>query len=177
MSSSRPISLGSSDKRSPQQLPQSSALASQNWAIAQLPGLSAADQAKLQAGGIGSTLELLGQAQNPSQRTALAQRLGLRPADLGKWVALSDLARVPGVGCNYCGLLLHSGIGSVAHLAGASAHQLYPQVMRLYVAMLRRRDLTPTVSQVAQWILRAKQLLRSGADIELATGAGQHRQC
>jgi hypothetical protein len=142
----------------PSPLGHSSPLRSQSWPIGQLPGLSAVEQKQLTAGGICSTADLLGQTQSPSQRQAFSQKLGLHLKSVGKWVALADLARVPGVGCDYCGLLLHSGIGSVAHLAEASAHQLHPQVMRLYVATLQRRDLTPTVSQVAHWIERAKQL-------------------
>lgn len=130
----------------------------QSWPIEQLPGLSAVEQQQLQAAGIASTADLLEQTRSPAQRQAFSQKLGLHLKSVGKWAALADLARVPGVGCDYCGLLLHSGVASVAMLAGASAHRLHPQVMRLYVANLQRRDLTPTAGQVAQWIARAKLL-------------------
>lgn len=143
---------------SPPSSASSSPLQSQSWPIEQLPGLSAVEQQQLKAGGIVSTADLLNQTQSPAQRQAFSQTLGFHLKSIGKWVALADLARVPGVGCDYCGLLLHSGIGSVEHLASASAHRLHPQVMRLYVATLRRRDLTPTVSQVAHWIERAQGL-------------------
>ena len=146
--------MGNARGRSQGELPEGS----QSWPIEQLPGLSAVEQQKLQGAGIVSTADLLEQTQSPAQRQAFSQKLGLHLKYVGKWAALADLARVPGVGCDYCGLLLHSGIASVGMLAGASAHRLHPQVMRLYVATLRRRDLTPTASQVAQWIARAKLL-------------------
>jgi len=133
-------------------------MSAQSWPIEQLPGLSAVEQQKLREAGICSTAELLERTQSPAQRQVFSQQLGLHLKSVGKWAALADLARVPGVGCDYCGLLLHSGIASVAMLAGASVHRLHPQVMRLYVANLQRRDLTPTASQVAQWIARAKLL-------------------
>ena len=136
----------------------SSPLRSLAWPIEQLPGLSEVEKAKLQQAEILSTADLLKLTQSPTQRQALSKQLGVHLKYVGKWAALADLARVPGVGCDYCGLLLHSGISSVATLAGASAHRLHPQVMRLYVATLRRRDLTPTASQVAQWIARARHL-------------------
>jgi len=135
-----------------------SGVRAQSWPVELLPGLSAVEQQKLQDAEIVSTADLLEQTQSVAQRQDLSQRLGVHLKYVGKWAALADLARVPGVGCDYCGLLLHSGIASVTMLAGASAHRLHPQVMRLYVANLRRRDLTPTASQVAQWITRAKLL-------------------
>lgn len=129
-----------------------------DWPIEQLPGLTADEQAKLKAQGIHSTLALLAQTQSLAQQQALSQAIALHGKHVGKWSALADLARVPGVGCTYCGLLLHSGISSVAQLAGASAHRLHPQLMRFQVAFLRRGDLSPSAGQVAQWIAQAKAL-------------------
>lgn len=141
------------------QLPLSTmASPSRNWPIEQLPGLSPDEQAKLKAQGIHSTLELLSQTQSPAQQQALSQAIALHGKHVGKWSALADLARVPGVGCTYCGLLLHSGISSTDQLARASVHRLHPQLMRFQVAFLRRGDLSPSASQVAQWIAQAKAL-------------------
>ncbi|NEO63853.1 MAG: DUF4332 domain-containing protein, partial [Moorea sp. SIO4G2] len=36
---------------------------------------------------------------------------------VNKWVALADLARIPSIGCQYCGLVLHAGICSLTQLA------------------------------------------------------------
>jgi predicted flap endonuclease-1-like 5' DNA nuclease len=80
---------------------------------------------------------------------------------VNKWVALADLARVPGIGCQYCGLLLHAGICSVTQLAQTPAHKLHQQILRLQVATLQRRDLCPHVEEVAGWIKQARMLVVS----------------
>ena len=135
-----------------------SSLSSAFWPIAQLPGLSEQEQRSLQACGVRTTHDLLRQTQTAAQIASLAQYLG-RPAKyVTKWAALANLARVPAVGCTYCGLLLHAGISSPQQLAQASPHRLHPQLLRLHVQTLRRRDLTPSASQVSQWIAQAQQL-------------------
>ena len=136
-------------------------LTSQNWPIEQLPGLSEKEQAVLQQVGIATTFDLLRRTQALAQLRALANQIKHPPKYVQKWAALADLARVPGVDCRYCGLLLHAGIGSAAQLAQASAHRLHPQLLRLHVKVLRRRDLAPTAGQVSQWIRAAQRLSKS----------------
>ncbi len=128
------------------------------WPIEQLPGLSLAEQRSLQSCDIQTTADLLNIARTTSQVEALARQLRCPPKFVRKWAALANLARVPEVGCTYCGLLLHAGISSPQQLAQASPHRLHPQILRLHVATLRRRDLTPTASQVSQWIHQAQRL-------------------
>ena len=135
-----------------------SAPASQTWPIEQLPGLRKKEQRQLQLVGVNTTLDLLCQTQTHAQLQVLARRLNCPPKYVRKWAALADLSRIPGVGCRYCGLLLHAGISSATQLAEASAHRLHPQLLRLQVIALRRRDLAPTASQVSQWIQAAQGL-------------------
>lgn len=132
--------------------------ASGNWAIAQLPGLNAEDCDRLERSGIQTTAQLLQTAMRPEDGQQLAAQLQISWQQIRKWVALADLARVPGVGCDRCGILLHCGIASVAQLAQASIHRLYPQLTRLYVATTRRRDLCPPRGEVIRWIQSARQL-------------------
>ncbi len=136
----------------------SSVIASKNWPIETLPGLSHADADALKACGITSTLQLLQQTMTVARREALLAQIHCHSKYVSKWSALADLARIPGVGCDYCGLLLHAGIGSTLQLSQASVHRLHPQLLRLHVATMQRRDLCPTVQQVTQWIFRAGQL-------------------
>jgi predicted flap endonuclease-1-like 5' DNA nuclease len=129
-----------------------------NWSIEQLPGLSAQDQSKLQELGITTTGQLLQKASTPQSRQTLANQLQIKPQYVNKWVALADLARIQGIGCQYCGLLLHAGIGSVSQLAQTPAHRLHQQILRLQVATMQRRDLCPHVEEVAAWIKQAREL-------------------
>ncbi|MGC9504208.1 DUF4332 domain-containing protein [Baaleninema sp.] len=127
----------------------------QNWPIDRLPGLRAEDCQALNALGIHTTLELLDRVSRGDRTQALATQLGISTHYVRKWVALSDLARVPAVGCQHCGLLLHCGIISAAQLSQTPIHKLYPQIQRLHVATLQRKDLCPSRGQVIQWIQAA----------------------
>lgn len=129
-----------------------------NWSIAQLPGMSAEDQSRLKEHGIETTSQLLRHARTPLQQQALATQLHVHQHHVMKWISLADLARIPSVGCQYCGVLLHVGIASVAQLTQVPAHRLHQQMVRFYVATLQRRDLCPPVEEVKQWIAQAIQL-------------------
>jgi len=129
-------------------------------AIEYLPGLSKEDWTKLQQQGITTTAQLLKVANNRQSQQLLANQLQIKAQCIHKWVALADLARVPSVGYEYCGLLLHAGIISVKQLAQTPTHKLHQQILRLQVATMQRRDLSPTVDQVAAWIQQARQLVQ-----------------
>ncbi|MEL6929906.1 MAG: DUF4332 domain-containing protein [Cyanobacteria bacterium J06600_6] len=131
---------------------------SQYWSIALLPGLHSAEQKLLEAQGISNTQELLKRTQTPESRIDLASKLKLNQKRLSKWIALADLGRIPSVGSQYCGLILHAGIISAAQLSQTPFHRLHAQISRLQVATLRRKDLTPSVGQVKQWVEQAKIL-------------------
>jgi len=133
---------------------------SANWPIALLPGLSEQDQTRLHNGGIQTTLQLLHKAKTPSQRQALASLLQIHIQYVNKWVALANLSRIPAVGCQHCGLLLHAGISSPAQLAQTSLPRLHHQILKLHVAMMQRPDLCPSLDEVSRWIEQAQQLSR-----------------
>jgi len=138
-----------------------SAIQPRNWSIDQLPGLSVQDQSKLREWGITTTGQLLKKASTVQSRHALANQLQIKSQYVNKWVALADLARLPGIGCHYCGLVLHAGILSVTQLAQTPAHKLHQQILRLQVATMQRRDLCPGVDEVAGWIKQARELAAS----------------
>ena len=127
-----------------------------DWSIEQLPGLSEEEQAQLKSCGILTTKALFEQGNNLQAKVALANKLQVNLQYVNKWVALADLARIKSVGTQYCGLLLHAGVGSVAQLAEIPTHRLHKQVMRLQVATFQRRDLCPTIELVQQWSHQAK---------------------
>ncbi|MBE9197960.1 MULTISPECIES: DUF4332 domain-containing protein [unclassified Nodularia (in: cyanobacteria)] len=129
-----------------------------DWPIEQLPGLSPEEQAKLQNCGITTTKQLIKQGKTAETRVNLANKLKVNLQYVNKWIALADLARIPGIGLQYSGLLLHSGIGSVAQLAQTPTHRLHQQIMRLQVSTMQRRDLCPTIDVVQQWSQQAKQI-------------------
>lgn len=130
-----------------------------DWAIAHLPGIGDDLRARLDRFGIHTTAQLL-QYAAPARRDRLAAALQVRRVEVDKWLAMADLARVPGVGCQSCGLLLHAGIASVAQLAQTPVRQLHWQILRFQVATLQRRDLCPSPAELQTWVERARQLAR-----------------
>lgn len=127
-----------------------------NWSIDQLPGLSQQEQAQLKDCGITTTKDLLKVASNPQSKEKLAAYLQVNLKRVNKWLALADLARIPSVGCQYCGLLLHSGIVSVAQLTQTPVHTLHQQILRLQIATMQRKDLCPSVDLVQRWTQEAR---------------------
>lgn len=130
-----------------------------DWSIEQLPGLSLEEQSQLKELGITTTGQLLQNTSTLQAKQALANQLHIKSHYVSKWVALADLARLPGIGCQYCGLLLHAGICSVSQLAQTPTHKLHQQILRLQVATMQRRDLCPQVEEVATWIKQAQELV------------------
>ncbi|HEY9623794.1 MAG TPA: DUF4332 domain-containing protein [Crinalium sp.] len=131
-------------------------LPSRNWNIHQLPGLSPEHCTLLKTAGIETTFELLRRSRTSLQKQALAAQLQVHIQHVNKWVALADLSRIPAIGCQYCGLLLHAGISSPAQLAQTPLSRLHQQMLKLQVAMMQRQDLCPSLDEVAQWIQQAK---------------------
>ncbi|MCV3212327.1 DUF4332 domain-containing protein [Plectonema radiosum NIES-515] len=127
-----------------------------DWSIEQLPGLGQEELVQLQNCGIFTTKALFQQGNSLQSKVALANKLQVHLQYVNKWVALADLARIPSVGTQYCGLLLHAGIGSVAQLAETPTHRLHQQVLRFQVATMQRRDLCPAIELVQQWRQQAK---------------------
>ncbi len=128
------------------------------WPIEQLPGLTGQQQADLKSCGIVTTQHLLNQTRTLEARNSLAGKLHLHPQYLQKWSALADLARIPSIGCQYCGLVLHSGVGSVSQLSETPIHRLHRQILRLQVASFQSKDLCPPVELVQEWIQQARLL-------------------
>lgn len=136
-----------------------STIKSLNFAIDLLPGLSATDAQNLKAKGIATTRALLQKAgQTKAQRQSLAITLGVRLPLLTKWIAFADIARVPAVGCQHCGAIVHSGVVSLAQLAQTPVGKLHQQILRLQVQNLNRADLCPDLGQMSIWIKQAQQL-------------------
>jgi len=133
----------------------------QIWPLRELPGLSAEQLAQLKTLGLETTQDLLQEARSPQGSQTIAQRLNIHARYAQKWAALAELSQLPSVGCQYCGLLLHSGVASVSQLAAIAPGRLHHQIRRLHTATLRRSDLCPTPDQVVCWVNEAKQSQRS----------------
>jgi hypothetical protein len=139
---------------------QTSSIASLNFSIDQLPALSAEDCTKLKDHGITTTIALLKKAgASRSQKEALAIALGVRLQVLLKWLAIADFARIPAVGLQYSGIILHSGISSMDQLLQTPLDKLHKQILRLQVQNFQRADLCPSIGEMSVWLKQAQKLV------------------
>jgi Domain of unknown function (DUF4332) len=129
------------------------------WEVQYLPGLSNEEKSRLQDCGITNTTVLLKYGKTTEKRLELASKLQINIQYVNKWLALADLARIPNVGTQYCGLLLHAGIISVTQLAMISVPRLHKQILRLQVSTMQRRDLCPPVEEIQIWCQQAQKIM------------------
>ncbi len=129
----------------------------QGWPLNKIPGISVEDCRRLQLAGLHTTRLLLQQTRTAEQRRQLATQLKMPERWVRKWMALAEFSELPSIGYQYCGLLLHAGVTSVAQLATMQAHTLHRHVLRLQVTVLQRRDLCPTPGMITQWISEAQR--------------------
>jgi Domain of unknown function (DUF4332) len=130
-----------------------------DWPLSQLPGLSRENQFQLEECGITTTNQLFRITKTPAAKALLAHQLDVNIQYVNKWAAMANLARIPSVGCQYCGLLLHAGVASVTNLAEMQVERLHEQILKLHVATMQRNDLTPSVDRVQKWIHEAKLVI------------------
>jgi hypothetical protein len=135
---------------------------SANHSIDHLPGLNQAQINQLNSAGILTTFDLLRQGNSLSARQQLSKKLSTNIKHINKWAALANLARIPTVGCQHCGLLLHAGVSTPQQLSTMSAQRLHPQLLRLQVQLFNRADMAPDMAQVAAWIQQAQQMVNLG---------------
>ena len=131
------------------------------WSLDQLPGLSHEEITQFHHLEIQNTQQLIAQGHNLQSIQTLATQLKWTPQVVQKWIVLAQLATVPSVNCDYCGILLHAGVASVTQLAQMPIHRLQRQILRLQVATLQRRDLCPSTNTIQQWIQEARLLCSS----------------
>lgn len=129
-----------------------------SWRIEELPRLDETARSRLENLGIRTTQDLLQKAQTAEGKEEIAQHLQQKPQQVSRWVIMADLARIPSVGCQYCGLILHAGIGSIAQLSQMHPQTLHRQVLRLQVSLFKRKDYCPPVETVQKWIMEARHL-------------------
>ncbi|MEM1369428.1 MAG: DUF4332 domain-containing protein [Cyanobacteria bacterium P01_H01_bin.15] len=132
-----------------------------DWPLENLPGLKAPEYKQLLSLGLKTTQDLLRATGQSSQVLAIAKRLELKPSYVQKWSALANLAQIPSVGCQYAGLILHSGIVSIAQLAEVPPVQLHRRLMRLELGLTRDRTRCPSQAVMHQWRQEAVQILRT----------------
>ena len=109
--------------------------------------------------GIATTEQLLEQGATPKGRKEIADKTGLSPKLILKWINRIDLFRVKGIGEEFADLLEVAGIDTVPELAQRNAENLHQKLVEANQAKKLVRQV-PGLNQVTGWIEFAKTLDR-----------------
>lgn len=127
-----------------------------------IEGIGPAYAERLRVAGVGSVEALLRAGASPDGRQDLAEKTGISPDLILKWVNRADLMRVWGVGEEYSDLLEKAGVDTVVELARRNPDNLYQKLVEVNEAQHLVRRL-PSLEMVKGWVERARGLERAVA--------------
>ncbi len=127
--------------------------------LTKVEGIGEAYAEKLAAIGIVSTGALLEKGATPQGRKEIAERTGISPKLVLRWVNHVDLFRVKGIGEEYADLLEAAGVDTVPELAQRNPENLHKKIIEVNAEKKLVRQL-PGLNQVREWIDQAKRLPR-----------------
>ncbi len=124
-----------------------------------IEGIGASYAEKLKQAGLASTDALLNAGATPKERADLATATGISEKLILRWVNMSDLFRIKGVGEQYSDLLEAAGVDTVMELAQRKPENLQAKMVEVNEGkkLVRR---VPTQAEVSDWVEQAKALPR-----------------
>jgi ribosomal protein L35AE/L33A len=127
--------------------------------IIEIEGIGSQYAEKLNQVNIHTTSDLLEAGATPHLRKELAEKTSISPKLILKWVNISDLFRIKGVGEEYSELLEKAGVDTVVELSTRNATNLHAKIVEVNEAhkIVRR---VPSSEMVERWIEEAKTLPR-----------------
>ena len=130
-----------------------------DYPIKEIEGIGETYAPKFQAVGIKTVAELLERGKNPQGRQELAEATGLSEKLILKWVDMSDLFRVKGIGPQYSELLEKAGVDTVKELRHRVPEHLHAKLKEANASTERHlvRAL-PGLKAVQAWVEAAKEL-------------------
>jgi predicted flap endonuclease-1-like 5' DNA nuclease len=127
--------------------------------LIEIEGIGKVYAEKLKAAGVATAEALLKMGSTPKGRKEIAEKSGIGDGLILEWVNHVDLFRINGVGSEYADLLEEAGVDTIPELAQRNAENLYAKMVAVNQQKKLVRKL-PTQSQVAGWIVQAKQMPR-----------------
>ncbi|MDH3611489.1 MAG: DUF4332 domain-containing protein [Nitrosopumilus sp.] len=127
--------------------------------IINIEGIGSTYAKKLESIGIKNSNILLKKGRTPKGRKEIADQSEISGDLILRWVNLSDLIRIKGVGEEYSDLLEASGVDTVVELANRNAENLQKKMLEVNgEKKLVRRP--PRLKDVEDWVSQAKTLPR-----------------
>jgi predicted flap endonuclease-1-like 5' DNA nuclease len=114
---------------------------------------------KLRNSGVRVVEDLLRAGSTRRKRRILANKVGVAPGTLLKWVYRADFFRIRGIGTQYSSLLESAGVNTVADLSRRNPKNLYAKLREIN----RKKNLVrriPPYRTIQGWIKSAGNLIR-----------------
>ncbi len=127
--------------------------------LTKVEGIGESYAEKLMTIGIITTEELLEKGATAKGRAEIAEKSGISPKLILRWVNHVDLFRVKGIGEEYADLLEAAGVDTVPELAQRNPDNLAKKLSEVNAEKKLVRRL-PTPGQVADWVAQARELPR-----------------
>ena len=107
--------------------------------IINIEGIGPTYAEKLETIGIKTSNDLLKKGKTPKGRKDIAKKSEISEALILRWVNLSDLIRVKGVGEEYSDLLEASGVDTVVELSNRNAENLQEKMLEINNEKTRKK--------------------------------------
>jgi RecG-like helicase len=130
-----------------------------DYPIIEIEGIGDTYAPKLKAMNIKTVADLLEQGKTPKGRKELAESTGINATLILKWVNMSDLFRVKGIGPEYSELLEKAGVDTVKELRHRVPEHLHAKLQEANTSAGKPlvRAL-PSLKAVQSWVEAAKKL-------------------
>jgi predicted flap endonuclease-1-like 5' DNA nuclease len=130
-----------------------------NYKLIEIEGIGPAMSKKMDKASIKTVRGLLKRGATRKGRKELAETTGIKGSVILKWVNMSDLFRVRGIGKQYAELLEKAGVDTVKELKMRKPDHLLAQLEKINNAGKKRLVRTlPGLKRIKSWINQAQKL-------------------
>jgi len=130
-----------------------------NYKLIEIEGIVSAMSKKMEKARIKTVRGLLKKGATRKGRKELAETTGIKSSVILKWVNMSDLFRIKGIGKQYAELLEKAGVDTVKELKMRQPAALLAQMEKINNAGKKRMvQALPGLKRVKSWVRQAQKL-------------------
>jgi predicted flap endonuclease-1-like 5' DNA nuclease len=130
-----------------------------NYKLVEIEGIGPANSKKMNKANIKTVRGLLKKGATRKGRKELVAQTGIKSSVILKWVNMSDLFRIKGIGKQYAELLEKAGVDTVKELKMRKPDHLLAQMEKINNAGKKRLvQALPGLKRVKSWVTQAQKL-------------------
>ncbi len=130
-----------------------------NYKLIEIEGIGSAMSKKMEKARIKTVRGLLKKGATRKGRKELAETTGIKSSVILKWVNMSDLFRIKGIGKQYAELLEKAGVDTVKELKMRQPAALLAQMEKINNAGKKRMvQALPGLKRVKSWVRQAQKM-------------------